>query len=188
MDGELSQFDHCLNSMLLLSYIALRQGDKVGVMKFGGKSRWLSPLKGTHQMPTLLNHLYDYETSSRPSDFREAVEQIMIMQQRRALVIVLTNLRGEDGDDLTESLAQLRKRHLVVLASLKEKAVDDIQSTEQIESLDDALGVAAAQLYVDERTQVLAKLNQGGIQTLDESAQNLPIALCNRYLDIKAEL
>ncbi len=188
MDGELSQFDHCLNSMLLLSYIALRQGDKVGVMKFGGKNRWLPPVKGAHQMPTLLNHLYDYDVSLQPSDFREAAEQIMVMQQRRSLVVVLTNLRGEDGGDLTESLAQLRKRHLVVLASLREEAIDDLQQQEGVTSLDDALGVAAAQLYVDERTQVLTQLEQAGIQTIDESAQNLPIALCNRYLDIKSEL
>ena len=188
VEGELSQFDHCLNSMLLLSYIALRQGDNVGVIKFGGEQRWLPPVKGVHQMPVLLNHLYDYETTLEPSDFREAAERIMVAQQKRALVIVLTNLRGEDRDDLSQSLAQLRRRHLVVLASLREEGIDQVIGDPDITSLDEALTLAGTKHYVDERKSVLATLRQGGIQTIDETAADLPIALCNRYLDIKAEL
>ncbi|MGI9243419.1 MAG: DUF58 domain-containing protein, partial [Verrucomicrobiales bacterium] len=59
MDGDLPQFDHCLNAMLLLAFTALRQGDNVGVMGFGGSDRWLPPVKGQHAMTTILNHLYD---------------------------------------------------------------------------------------------------------------------------------
>jgi len=57
MDGKIRQFDHCLNSMLLLSYIALRQGDQIGVLSFGGTERWLPPVKGSSAMTTILNHL-----------------------------------------------------------------------------------------------------------------------------------
>ena len=55
IDGEISQFDHCLNSMLLLSYVALRQGDQVGILSFGGTDRWLPPVKGSSSMTTVLN-------------------------------------------------------------------------------------------------------------------------------------
>ncbi|MDC0321645.1 DUF58 domain-containing protein, partial [Akkermansiaceae bacterium] len=71
IDGEISQFDHCLNAMLLISYVALRQGDQVGILSFGGTDRWLPPVKGASSMTTVLNHLYDYETSPFPSDFSE---------------------------------------------------------------------------------------------------------------------
>ena len=76
LDGEISQFDHCLNAMLLLAFIGLRQGDKVGVMGFGGAPRWFPPTKGAHSMTALLNHLYDYQPSDYPSDFTEAAEQL----------------------------------------------------------------------------------------------------------------
>ena len=47
-DDELSHFDHTLNALLLLSYVALRQGDAVGLSTFSGgeQSRWISPRKG----------------------------------------------------------------------------------------------------------------------------------------------
>ena len=98
LDAEISQFDHCLNAMLLISYVALRQGDQVGILSFGGTDRWLPPVKGISSMTTVLNHLYDYETSPFPSDFSEAAERLLKYQQRRSMVVVMTNLRGEDSD------------------------------------------------------------------------------------------
>ena len=41
-DDNLSHFDHVLNAVLLLAHIALRQGDSVGLITFGGTSRQLS--------------------------------------------------------------------------------------------------------------------------------------------------
>lgn len=185
MDGELPQFDHALNAVLLVSHIALRQGDKVGIKSFGGTDRWLPPVKGAHAMPVILNHLYDYQTTSAPSDFAAAVERLMARQRRRALVIVLTNLRGEDGKELSGALRVLRSKHLVLLASLKEKSVEDAASNE-VNQFDDALKFLAADRYRSERREILTTLGMHGILTMDTTAQQLAIGLANRYLDIKA--
>jgi len=185
MDGELPQFDHCLNAMLLLSYVALRQGDQVGVQAFGGTNRWLPPVKGAHSMSVLLNHLFDYQTTPEPSDFAAAAESLLARQKRRALVVVMTNLRGEDSSELIPALRLLRSKHLVMLASLRERSVEDAR-TKPIDEFSDALRFAAAERYDAERTEVLATLQGFGILTLDVPAQQFPVALANRYLDIKA--
>ncbi len=183
-DGNLPQFDHCLNATLLLSYIALRQGDKVGVMGFGGTSRWLAPVKGQHSMAGILNHLYDYECTAAPSDFNEAAERLMARQGRRALVVILTNLRTEDSSHLLAPLRLLRRRHLVVVASLREKSVVE-RVNAPVARFDDALFAAAGQGYLAERQAFLATLRDHGVLTLDETADGLPAALANAYLDIK---
>lgn len=185
MDGELPQFDHCLNAMLLLSYVALRQGDQVGVQAFGGTNRWLPPVKGAHSMSVLLNHLFDYQTTPEPSDFAAAAERLIARQKRRALVVVMTNLRGEDASELIPALRLLRSKHLVMLASLRERSVEDAR-VKPIDEFSDALRFAAAERYDAERAEVLATLQGFGILTLDVPAQQFPIALANRYLDIKA--
>lgn len=185
MDGGLPQFDHCLNAMLLVSHVALRQGDQVAVQSFGGTNRWLPPLKGAHAMPVLLNHLYDFQTTAEPSDFSAAVEQLMTRQRRRSLVVVLTNLRGEDGKELIPALQVLKSKHLVLLASLRERSVEDARSL-PVEGFSSALRFAAADRYLAERAEVLAELKNRGILTLDVTAQQLAISLANRYLDIKA--
>jgi uncharacterized protein (DUF58 family) len=185
MDGELPQFDHCLNAMLLLSYVALRQGDQVGVQAFGGTRRWLPPVKGAHSMSVLLNHLFDYRTTPEPSDFAAAAEQLLARQKRRALVVVMTNLRGEDASELIPALRLLRAKHLVMLASLRERSVEDAR-VKPVDGFSDALRFAAAERYDAERAEVLATLQGFGILTLDVPAQQFPVALANRYLDIKA--
>lgn len=186
MDGAISQFDHCLNSILLLSHIALRQGDSVGILGFGGTPRWLPPVKGAHQMPVILNHLYDYQTSPEPTDFSEAVERLTVMQKRRAMVVFLTNLRSEDASHLMAPLQLLRKKHLVLLASLQEQEVRN-RLLEPVKTLDEALTYSATHLYLEDRAALLAKLREQRIMTVDASALTLPVALVNQYLEIKKE-
>lgn len=185
LDGDLPQIDHCLNAVLLLSYVALKQGDRVGVLSIGGKGRWLPPVKGAHSMATVLNHLYDYQTSPEPSDFVEAAERLQIRQRRRALIVLLTNLRGEDGAALLPALRSLSARHLVMLASLRERTVEDARH-QAIDQFSQALTFSAAERYHAERGEVLAALKSRGVLTLDVPAGDLPVALANRYLEIKA--
>jgi len=185
MDGGLSQFDHCLNAMLLISFIALRQGDEIGVVGFGGVQRWLPPVKGAHSMPKLLNHLYDYEASAEPSDFIEAAERVMTLQRRRALVILLTNLRSEDGATLAAAVGAMQRRHLVLAATLREEELVRCVS-DPVDNLHDALRYGSLTHYFGERRRLLESLRARRVLTVDESAQMLPVALANKYLDVKA--
>ena len=184
LDGELSQFDHCLNAMLLLSFIALRQSDHVGILSFGGTDRWLPPVKGQHAMTTVLNHLYDYETSAETSDFAEAAQRLMSRQRRRALVVLLTNLRSEDIANLLPPLQLIKRRHLLMVASLRE-ATTTATLQEPVGTFEDALAHSATQRYLEERQGVFQQIRSHGILTLDETADRLPTALTNRYLEIK---
>lgn len=185
LDGGVEQFDHVLNAILLVSHVALRQGDQVSVKSFGGTDRWLPPIKGGHAMPVLLNHLYDYQTTKAPSDFAGAVEHLMARQRRRSLVILLTNLRGEDEKELLPALQVLATRHLVLVASMREEAVQK-SFAKPVDSLASALKYLAADRYVQERREVLASLAAAGILTLDSTAGEFAVALANSYFDIKA--
>ncbi|MEM6911282.1 MAG: DUF58 domain-containing protein [Verrucomicrobiota bacterium] len=184
LDGGIAQFDHCLNAMLLLSYIALRQGDQVGVLGFGGTRRWLPPVKGQHSMNLLLNHLYDYETSLEPSDYFEAVERLLVHQKRRALVILLTNLRSEDSENVARSLDLLRQKHLVILASLREESLGALRR-KPVHDPATATDYLATHQYLRERQEVFQDLRSRHIHVLDEEATQLPVAVANAYLEIK---
>ena len=181
LDGGVPQFDRCLNAMLLLAYTALRQGDHVGIMGVGGSDRWLAPVKGVQSMTTILNHLYDYETTASPSDFSEAAERLLTRQRRRALVVLLSNVRGEDGHQLIEPLRLVRRRHVTILANLREQSVHK-RMGDLANSLDEALEVGATAIYLEERARMLGELREHGVFTVDSLAKELPIALANAYL------
>ena len=143
-DGDLSHFDHALNAMLLLSHVALRQGDAVGLSTFAGEqSRYIAPAKGASHLNTLLNRTYDLESGRRPADYSAAAKQILVRQKRQALVIMITNLRDEDDEELLAAVTQLGRRHRVLVVSLREQVLDGLRHT-PVKTLEDALDYCGA--------------------------------------------
>jgi uncharacterized protein (DUF58 family) len=184
VDGALSHFDHCLNALLLVAYVALRQGDSVSLLTFGGVERRLPPLKGRQSMTALLNAVYDLEATLEPPDYLEAATRLRATVRRRALVVVITNQRDEDEDELGPALELLRARHLVVLASLRETSVQDLLEG-PVEDLEAALARCAAMDYAQSRRRALERHAGRGVLALDVAPSELQVALAEKYLEIK---
>lgn len=183
-DGEQSLLDHALNASLLLSFVALEQGDRVGVVGFSGELSWIPPVKGPAGMPRILFGTHDWQTSDAPSDYFEAARRTLILERRRALVVLLTTLRGEDVRELTRAVEALSKRHLVVVASLREPAVAAL--AERVpQDFEEAVAVAGATHYESERRAVAAELRERGVRMLDVLPDALPAQLATAYLDAK---
>lgn len=183
-DAELSHFDHTLNAILLLTYVALRQGDAVGLGSFGGESRWLPAHKGQQHLQHMLSTLYDIQPTPYAPDYAQAATELLVRQKKRALVILLTNLRDEDLDDLLPALHLLRKRHVVLLASMREQALDQALQT-PVDSLETAIHHAALEHYLNTRNNTLERIKASGIRCLDVPPRELSVNLINHYMDIK---
>ncbi len=183
-DDSLSHFDHTLNAILLLTYVALRQGDAVGLGTFAGANRWLPAHKGQHNVQHMLNALYDLQPTPQAPDYAQAATELLVRQKKRALIVLLTNLRDEDLDDLLPALHILRKRHLVLLASMREQAIDDAAEA-SVSNLEDALNKAAVKHYLRTREATLERVRAASIHCLDVPPSELSVNLVNHYLDIK---
>ncbi len=184
-DGDLSHFDHALNASLLLAYVALRQGDAVGAMTFAGDDRrHLPPGKGSAQLGALLNTVYDLQTSQRPADFPEAVQAVLSRQRRRALVILVTNLRDEDDEELLGAVKRLGRQHRVLVASLREEVLDTLRQ-EPVARYEQALAYTGTIDYLNARNGLHEKLAAHGVPVLDARPSELGPELISRYLDWK---
>jgi uncharacterized protein (DUF58 family) len=185
-DDGLSHFDHTLNAALLLAHVALRQGDAVGMLTMGGVHRFLEPRKSIAAVHSILDRVYDLEPTLAVPDYDQAAREVMRHLRRRALVIVLTNLRDEDDDSLLPALRLLRTRHLVVIASLREAIIGRALSA-RVDSFDRAVTHAAAADYLALRERVFRRIDAAGVMALDVEPEKLPISLVNRYLELKRE-
>jgi len=124
-DGEFSHLDETLNAIILLSHLANKQGDSIGLMTFGGIDRWVPPVKGAGATQKLLSQMYDLQPTVQVPDFTLAASQLMQRLKKRALVIVVTNTRNDEQPALVEAITLLRKRHLVLLADMQETVVSE---------------------------------------------------------------
>jgi uncharacterized protein (DUF58 family) len=184
-DDTLSHFDHSLNAILLLAYVALRQGDAIGFGNFSGEERWLQPIKGSGRISHLFNTLYDIQPTSEASDFITAANKLMLRQKKRALVILITNLRDEDNADLLPAIKMLQRKHLVLVASMREQALDNVLEHE-VDGFNQAIQYSATREYLSERSQAITKLQLNGALCIDVNPQDLSVSLVNQYLEIKS--
>ena len=183
-DDALSHFDHVLNASLVVSYLALRRGDAVGLMASGGDARWLAPQRGLGAVDTLLNTIFDLQARPIATDYLEAATQLMQRQRRRALVMLVTNVRDEDIEDLSTAVRLLQRQHMVCVASLREQALDHALQ-QPVESLQQAIGAGALARYLEERNRAHQSLRSEGVMVLDVTCAQLPAALVERYLAVK---
>ena len=184
-DGELSHFDHALNACLLLSYVALRQGDAVGLSTFASEQpRYLAPVKGTSHLNTLLNSVYDLNSSQRSADYQAAATQLLARQKRRALVVLVTNLREEDDDELLPAVKRLSQQHQVLVASLREDVLDTLRQA-PVQTLPEALAYCGTVDYLNARAELHERLNAHGVLVMDALPGNFGAALVTRYLGWK---
>jgi len=184
-DGELSHFDHALNACLLLSYVALRQGDAVGLSTFASdQPRFIAPVKGAGQLKVLLNGVYDLDSSRRSTDYPAAVNQLLARQKRRALVVLVTNVQGEDDGELLSAVKQLIQKNQVLVVSLREKAPDLLRQ-EPVQTFHEALSYCGTLDYLNARAATHERLSAHGLPVLDTYAEELGAKLVTRYLDWK---
>jgi len=183
-DAELSHFDHALNAMLLMAYVALRQGDAVGVMTVGDTRRWLPPRKGMAAVNGILNHVYDVNPAAVEIDYVGAATELAVRQRRRSLIVFLSNVREEDSEDLGLATKLLNRRHLVMLASLRERVLDE-QLERPVSGLESAVAYAATSRYLAERSEAQTLLRARGVFVDDCLSDELPAAITSRYFAIK---
>lgn len=183
-DGDLSHFDHALNALLLSAYVAIRQGDAVGLQCFAGDHSRLPPVKGEGAINLLLNHVYDLHSGTAHSDYTAAAEQLLARQQRRALVILLTNVRDEDSEDLTTAVQQLSRHHLVMVACLRERALDELLE-KPVADFDDALMHGAGKDFVQRRDRLLQQLRARNTILADALPSAMHMSLVETYWQLK---
>ncbi|CAM2065609.1 DUF58 domain-containing protein [Sulfidibacter corallicola] len=183
-DGQLSHFDHALNAVLLMTHVALRHGDAVGLMTFSGGRRWLAPRKGAPQLNLILDRIYDIQPGHETSDFLGVAQQVLRHVRKRSLIVLITNLRDEDDGELLPALQLLRRKHLVLVASMREQVLDEVVEG-SVTDLESGLRLAATHLYMADREQIYQQLKQKNVLSLDVTPEMLPVSMINSYLEVK---
>ena len=170
--------------MLTLGFLAQKQGDAVGLMTFGGETRWLAPAKGRTGLDRLLAGVYDLQPSEMAPDFTQAATALLNRLSKRAFVVIITNLRDEDDKALRAACELMSTKHLVMCASLREKIMDRARSSE-VQSFSDALRYSATVHYLQQRRDAIKRLGIRSDRLIDITPEKLSSALVNRYRAIK---
>lgn len=194
----LSLLDHALNAMLMLGYVALRQGDSVGMIAFSDEVHsFVPPRGGMNHMNRLLHASFDRFPELVESRYDLAFRYLGAHCHKRSLVVLVTNIIDEVNSNQVERyLTNLVGRHLPLGVWLRDRrlfdAVEDeppvdAQTATTAPTASDRLWRAAAAAQVLAwRHQTLGDLQRKGVFALDVLPEAMTAPLINRYLEVKA--
>jgi uncharacterized protein (DUF58 family) len=184
--GELTKLDHAINAALLLVHVALRSGDRAGMLAFSDTvTSTLPPRAGTAQLRRFLDATRPIQPGETEADYDDAFAFFSRWQTRRSLVVIFTDVLDPDqGKALIRQCVRLRRRHLPLVVTVRDPALDDAANAVP-RTGDDAYARAVAGGLIADRDDTLRMLRSSGVETIDADARTLSPRLVNRYLDLK---
>jgi uncharacterized protein (DUF58 family) len=184
--GELTRLDYAVNTALLLAYVALERGDRVGLIGFGDRvGPYVRPGRGRRHFYLILDQLYAVRAQPIEPDYGGAFSRLRTDLHGRALVALFTDVGDPTSARvIARHLAALARHHLPLCAVLTDPAIEE-RAGLLPESGREVYEKVVASLLLDDRAAVLDELRRRGVLTVDVPADRLTPATINRYFELK---
>ena len=186
--GEaMTKLDRALNAALLMAFVSLKIGDKVGIYAFDERPYLYAPAIGSTRSFAQIRRVsakVDYSTAE--TNFTLGLSQLAQNLQRRTLIVVFTDfVDSTQAELMVENMSRLLKRHIVIFVAFRNTALDKL-ITQDAESPEDAAASLIGDGLMRERDIVLRRLERMGVNVIDANAETLNMKVLNTYMLLKA--
>jgi uncharacterized protein (DUF58 family) len=180
------RIDRAINAALLLAFISLKLGDRVGLFAFDAKPRVASGVTaGAGAFPLLQRLAASLDYSSEETNFTLGLSTLSGQLDRRSLVVVFTDFADPTSAELMiENLGRLLRTHLVLFVVFRDEELEGLVHREPQDADDVSRAVIAGEL-LKQRDVVIERLKRMGAKIVDAPAENMGVELVNSYLDAK---
>ena len=186
--GEaMTKLDRALNAALLMSFVSLKIGDKVGLYAFDEKPYLYAPAIGnTRSFAQIRKVSARVEYSTSETNFTLGLSQLAQNLQRRTLIVVFTDfVDSTQAELMVENMARLLKRHIVIFVAFRNTALDKL-ITQNAQTPKEAAASVIGDGLMRERDIVLKRLERMGVNVIDANADTLNMKVLNTYMLLKA--
>lgn len=184
--GGLTKLEHAVNSALLVSFVALRLGERVGLCIFSSEVKeYLPPQQRRSHFNVIMEALYNLEADPYESDYKKAFEYVSGKNRKRSLVVVYTDLIEKHiSRELIQYLTVLQKTHLPLCVAVKDTNITEIAEGES-KTEQELYRKAVALTVLKDRKIAIHELTKKGVRVVDELPEHLTISTLNKYLKLK---
>lgn len=185
--GPLSKLDYAINTTLLLAYVAVQRGDRVGLLTFADSvTGYIEPAKGRRAFLALLEALYKVQPQQVEADYMKAGAFLSTHRSKRSLVVLFTDIIDrQQADAMVRGFGRLAPRHLPMAVTMADNEVL-VMANRQPSDPQQMYEQVVARGLLDDRAQALEALQRRGAMTIDVPADKLTLAVVNKYLELKA--
>ena len=185
---ELSMLDYSINSSLVFSNIALKKGDKAGLITYSDKiGTMLAAERSGGQMRRIQEALYNQKTHYKESNFELLYQSIRRSIRSRSLLVLFTNFETEFA--MRRAMPYLRKlnqKHVLIVVFFQNSELQEL-AFQPSKTVHEVYQSAVAERMISIKSKIARELKQNGIQTVLTLPEELSINTINKYLELKAK-
>ncbi|HET6817189.1 MAG TPA: DUF58 domain-containing protein [Mycobacteriales bacterium] len=184
--GGAPRFDAAIDAALLLTALARHAGDRVGVLVHDRRMRAaVDRAAGGAGLADVVRVVAPVEPQLVETDMSAVVAQILRRLRRRSLVVLFTALEPAAlQEGLMPAIGPLLHRHVVVLASPSDPAVDQLRSERG--DVDAVYRAAAAEAADSDRRRIATQLRRRGVVITEGPPDTFASHVADTYLGLKA--
>ncbi len=185
---SLSALDYALNAVLMLTHIAFRRGDQVGLIAFDERvSRLIKPRAGAGASNRIIQATYDLFPKMVESDYDAAFRTLRVHVKKRTLVVLISHAIDEQTANRLQALCRdLLPTHLPLCVLLRDRELEAKASQPVFRHEDLCVQAAAAEMLLW-REKIHREMQRAGVLSLHVLPKDLTGSLVTRYLQAKAE-
>jgi len=182
----LPRLDRALNAALLLSFVSLKLGDRVGLFAFDSKVRVATGVvAGVRGFSALQRLAATIDYSAEEANFTLGLSTLGGQLERRSLLVVFTDFPDSISAELMiENVGRLLRRHVVLFVAMRDEELETLVHAEPLTAEDVSRAVTAGAL-LRERELVLGRLRRLGVEVLEAPLDRIGPDLVNAYLALK---
>ena len=185
IDNE-PRIDTAFESALLLGALASSAGDRVDMVIYDRRVRArVQGATGAELLSRMVSSMAPVEPELIEMDWTAVPALVRSITSHHALVVLATTIDAPGAaHGLLSVLPQLTRKNMVVVASVTDPTVLD--ATLQRGDREDVYRAAAAERAMLDQSRVAAAIRQLGAEVVTGAPQDLPPALADKYIALKA--
>jgi uncharacterized protein (DUF58 family) len=183
-----TQLDQATSAAVMLAQVIGGSGDKFALLSYGqGIQQQLLPGNGPVHQRLMMNLLSQVRSEAAEANHLYAASRLKNLQRRRGLVIWITELAESAGrPEVVMAVAELVRRHLVVLVLLHHPELDALAAREP-KNAEEMFASAAAQEMLERRRGTIVRLRQQGVLVVETTPAEVGANAISKYLEVKAQ-
>lgn len=186
-DG-LTMLDYSINASLVFTNIALKKGDKAGLITYSNKIGTMLPAERSGgQMRRIQEALYNQKTLYKEGDYNLLYQSVRKTVKSRSLLLLFTNFETEFSmRRAIPMLRRLNQKHVLVVVFFENSGLQDLAYQPSTTVLD-VYQSTVAERMISLKSKMARELQKNGIQTVLTLPEELSVNTINKYLELKAK-
>jgi uncharacterized protein (DUF58 family) len=184
---DLTLMDHAINTSLVLSNIALKKHDRAGLLTFSDKiGAVLKADSKAAQLSKILQTLYKEQERTTEANYELLYYFARKLISGRSLLVLFTNFESMYAlDRVLPILRRISAFHLLVVVFFENTTIGDFVN-QPATSVEGIYQQTIARKFLAEKSAMVQKLRQYGIQAVLTRPEDLSMNTINKYLELKA--